>query len=161
MTTERPLISAARIKRIKAQGYHSYSDGEISEFAFGNRFAYILCVSILIVGVAMASVPILISMGVVAFFGVVLPYHPFDYIYNYVLRGMMNKPKLPPRSKQLKFACTVATIWIAATVYFFYSGLTLAGYVAGALLSAIALSVSTIDLCIPSLIYNAISKPRT
>jgi len=161
MTTDHQLLSATRIKFLKAQGYCDLSDDEISELAFGNRFAYIVCGSIVAVAVATAHIPTLIAMMVVAFLGVILPYHPFDYIYNHLLRGMLNKPKLPPRSKQLKFTCVIATLWLFATTYLFYSGLTNAGYVLGGLLVAVAFIVSATDFCIPSTIYNFIFRIKT
>lgn len=158
MKTNHQLLSTTRINFLKAQGYCNLSDAEISELAFGNRFAYIVCGSIVAVAVATAHVPTLIAMTIVAFFGIILPYHPFDYIYNYVLRGMLNKPKLPPRSKQLKFACAIATLWLIVTTYLFYSGLTMAGHVLGGLLVSVAFIVSATDFCIPSMIYNFIFR---
>lgn len=158
MTINNQLLSTNRINFLKAQGYCNLSDVEISELAFGNRFAYIVCGSIVAVAVATAHIPTLVAMTVVAFLGIILPYHPFDYIYNHLLRGMLNKPKLPPRSKQLKFACIIATLWLIATTYLFYTGSTIAGYILGGLLVTVAFIVSTTDFCIPSMIYNFIVK---
>lgn len=160
MTTNHQLLSNTRINFLKAQGYCNLSDAEISELAFGNRFAYILCGSIVAVAVATAHIPTLIAMTIVAFFGIILPYHPFDYIYNHMLRSVLNKPKLPPRSKQLKFACVIATLWLIATTYLFYVGFDVSGYVLGALLVAVAFIVSATDFCIPSMIYNFIFKVK-
>ena len=160
MTTNHQLLSTTRINFLKAQGYCNLSDTEISELAFGNRFAYILCGSIVAAAVVTAHIPTLIAMTAVAFLGIILPYHPFDYIYNHMLRSMLNKPKLPPRSKQLKFACAIATLWLIATTYLFYAGLALEGYVLGGLLVAVAFIVSATDFCIPSMIYNFIFKVK-
>ena len=160
MTTNHQLLSTTRINFLKAQGYYNLSDTEISELAFGNRFAYIVCASIVAVAVATVHIPTLIAMTIVAFLGIILPYHPFDYIYNHMLRSMLNKPKLPPRSKQLKFACVIATLWLIATTYLFYVGLAIAGYVVGGLLVAVAFLVSAADFCIPSMIYNFIFKVK-
>ena len=88
-------ISQRRINRIKEQGYFNFSNYEITQIAFGNRFAYILCTCILVYGVITANIPVLTAMLVVAFGGVVLPNHPFDYIYNHILRFPLRKPKLP------------------------------------------------------------------
>jgi hypothetical protein len=93
-------------------------------------------------------------MLLVATFGFILPYHPFDYIYNYMLAKAMGKPKIPPRSEQLKFACTIASIWIATTIYLFFDGFMIAGYTMGAMLLIIAYLVSYLDFCIPSIIYK-------
>lgn len=161
--SNQPMLSRIRIDRIREQGYVCQTDSEIGELAFGNRFAYRLCVTLLIFGVGFASIPLLSVMLVIAFSSLLLPNHPFDYIYNEVLSKRMNKPKVPPRSNQLKFACTLATLWIASTIYLFYSGLTLWGYIIGSLLIVVATLVSTIDFCIPSKIYNAlfVRKPKT
>ena len=82
MATKHPLLSATRINRLKAQGYCNYSDDELSELAFGNKFAYMVCFAILAIGVATANIPTLIAMTIVAFFGIVLPYpflQPLDF----------------------------------------------------------------------------------
>lgn len=160
--SNRTGLSQIRINRIREQGYICQTDAEIKELAFGNRFAYRLCVTLLIFGVSFANIPLLTFMMLIAFFGIVLPNHPFDYIYNLVLRKKMNKPELPPRSNQLKFACTVATLWIGATIYLFFTGLTIWGYITGASLIGVAALVSSIDFCIPSKIYNALflKKPK-
>jgi hypothetical protein len=154
MKNQHSKLSSVRINRIKAQGYFNYSDTEIADLAFGNRFAYRLCTSILAIGVIMGNIPVLTAMLTVAFFGVVLPNHPFDYIYNYVLRQRMNKPKLPPRSIQLKFACSLATTFIAITIYLFYNNYQIAAYIVGGQLVAVAAMVSTIDYCLPSVVFN-------
>lgn len=150
-------LSKVRIDRIRAQGYNHQSDQEIVALAFGNRFAYRLCVSILAVGVLFSNIPILSAMMVIAFLGVVLPNHPFDYIYNYFLSEKMNKPKLPPRSNQLKFACAMATLCIGATIYLLSVNMNVAACVVGLSLVGSALLVSTIDFCIPSVLYNAVA----
>ncbi len=160
MAAKHRLLSATRLNRLRAQGYCDISDSELSELAFGNRFAYIICVTITAVGVATANIPTLIAMTAIAFLAVVLPNHPFDYVYNHGLRGMVNKPKLPPRSRQLKFTCLVATLWLIATISLFYADLTVAGYVLGGLLVAVAFTVSTTDFCIPSMIHNFIFRVK-
>lgn len=156
MNNSKPQLSKRRINFIRAQGYQQFSDYEIADLAFGNRFAYILCTSLLASSVAMAYIPGLLAMATIAFLTIVLPYHPFDYIYNHGLRQLLNKPQLPPRSAQLKFACTVATTWILITAYLFYAEMCIAAYVMGGLLVAVATTVSTTDYCLPSVIYNFI-----
>jgi fatty acid desaturase len=154
MKKEQTQISSVRLHRIRTQGYCNFTDANLSELAFGNRFAYIGCGLLILIGVITANIPVLSTMMAIAFFGIILPYHPFDYIYNYAIRGIINKPKLPRRSKQLKFACSIATTWIAITIYLFYTGHSVAGYISGGVMLSIVFLVSTTDLCIPSLIYN-------
>ena len=152
------FISQNRINRIKEQGYKCYSDLVINDLAFGNRFTYQLCAAILLVGVYLCNFTILSTMMGIAFLGVVLPNHPFDYIYNYFLAKRMGKPQLPPRSKQLKFACTIATICLGTTMYLASEGMMTAAFILGYSIVASALLVSTTDFCIPSIVYNAVEK---
>lgn len=154
MKTLHQLISAKRIGRLKMQGFCNMTDAEVSEHAFGNRFATSVCFLILLIAVPLANIPLLTAMMFIALFGVLLPNHPFDYVYNNGVRQILNKPKLPPRSKQFKFTCMVATVWLAAVVYVFFAGFMVAGYVLGGLIAAVALLVSSTDICIPSITYN-------
>ena len=147
-------LSDERIYRIRQQGYFNQSKKEITDLATGNRFAYQVCVTILFLGMVTADIHVLAFMNVIAFLGIVLPNHPFDYIYNHLLSKRLGKPKLPPRSRQLKFACGMATAGIAATIYLFSNEMMVAGYINGFSLVLVAGLVSTIDLCIPSVIYN-------
>lgn len=156
---QKKIISKRRLKFLRAQGYNKIGDVRLSNLAIGNRFAFQLCCIILIFGVATASIPILMVMGIVAFLGVVLPYHPFDYVYNKIIRRKLKKPKLPPRSMQLKFACAVATVWIEIVIFLFYSEMFIAAYFTGSVLVSMAALVSITDICVPSLLYNVIIKP--
>ena len=161
MKTNKTKLSSVRIKRIREQGYYSQCDQDIIDLAFGNRFAFRLCTSFIIIGVVFANTPLLSIMMLVAFMSVLLPNHVFDYIYNNIISKQLNKPKLPPRSSQLKFSCSIATIWIGATIYLFSNELFLAGYIVGGMLIGVASLLSIIDLCIPSIIYNSIFNNKT
>jgi len=147
-------LSLIRIKRIREQGYTCQSDHEIADLAFGNRLAYQLCTVTIIIGVSLASVPILSLMTLIAFSSVLLPNHLFDYFYNHIIRIKMNKPKLPPRSIQLKFACSIATVWLGLTNYLFFQQMMVPAYVSGGAFVGVALLLCITDICIPSILYN-------
>jgi hypothetical protein len=150
-----PLISPLRISRIKKQGYDSgFTDAEISKHAVGNRFAYQLCTLLFTIGLVLTSIPVLAVAAVIALLAVILPYHPFDYLYNYSLRHWLDRPKLPSRTAQAKFACGIAAIWLGIIIFLFQASLFVWGYVLGGILFVIAFLVSILDFCIPSLIYN-------
>ena len=160
MKTLHQLISAKRVERLRVQGLCGFSDSEVSAHAFGNRFAPAVCSLVLLIAVPLANIPLLGAMMVIAFFGVLLPNHPFDYVFNNGIRQMINKPQLPPRSKQFKFACISATVWLMAVIYMFLAGHMVTGYVLGGLLVSSALLVSSTDICIPSIIYNFIFNEK-
>ena len=160
MKNENCIISPAGRKNLETQGYIGYTDAELNDFKFGIRFAYYLCGSLVLIGLLSTNLQILAATMIIAFFGSLPPYHPFDYLYNYVIRQMFNKPKMPPRSNQGRFACGIATIWLGVTIYLFYSELNVWGYITGGILVSIATLVSTMDICIPSMIYNLLFKSR-
>lgn len=151
------MISKSRISCIKAQGYDKgFTAEEISIHSVGNRFAYQLCTLLFTTGLILTNIPILIIAASIAFLGIILPYHPFDYLYNYSVRHWLKRPKLPHRSAQAKFACGIASSTLTAIIILFYNSLFLWGYVLGGILFAVATLVSTTDICIPSLIYNSL-----
>lgn len=152
------IISPLRRKRLETQGYTGFSDDELNNFKFGIRFAYYLCGSLVVLGLLLTSLKILAAAMVIALFGTFPPYHPFDYLYNNVIRHFINKPKMPHRSNQGRFACGIATVWLCGTIFLFYSGFNVWGYLAGGILVSIATLVSTMDICIPSLVYNFLFK---
>ena len=152
--TNAKKLSSKRITWIKEQGYFRYTDEQIQAWAFGNRFAYRLCTALLLVGVLLQNIPLLVLMNAVAFASIFLPNHPFDYIYNYGVRKWTKGPKLPKRSIQLKFACTMASLFIASTIFFFLKGMITAGYIMGLHIVVVASLVSLFDFCIPSKIFN-------
>lgn len=71
---------------------------------------------------------------------------------------MINKPALPKRTNQGKFACGIATVWLGAIIYLLMNGYAMAGNILGGLLLTQAFVVGTIAFCIPSMIYNALFK---
>jgi hypothetical protein len=94
----------------------------------------------------------------IAFLGIFPPYHPFDYLYNYVFRFVIQKPRIPPRTNQGRFACGMASVWLLGVILLLNYGYKVWAYSAGAVLVSIALLVSTTDICIPSMIYNRLFK---
>lgn len=161
MKTNKTQVSLTQLHRLRVQGYSCQTNEELGDLAFGNRFAFQLCVSLVIVGTLSTNIYILAAMMLVAFLAVLLPYHPFDYIYNYLLANRLGKPQLPKRSPQLKFACGLAAPWLGGTIYLFLTQQMVAGYLLVSALIVTGLLVSTIDFCIPSMIYNSLFRTKT
>jgi hypothetical protein len=147
-------------KRLESQGYIGFSDSELNDFKYGIRFAYYMCVFLVILGLLLMNLWILGAAMLIAFVGAFPPNHPFDYLYNYVIRHWIGKPKMPHRSNQGRFACGIATVWLGATIYLFYTGNNTWGYILGISLVCVGGLVATIDFCIPSIIYNFLFKRK-
>ena len=160
MKNQDGLISSATRSRLEVQGYKGFTDRELLDFRFGIRFAYYSCGALVLTGLALSNVIILTVALAVAFFGTLPPYHPFDYLYNYGVRRLLNKPKIPPRSNQGRFACGIATVWLAGVILLMNAELYVWAYLAGGILLCIAALVSMTDICIPSIMYNFLFKRR-
>jgi hypothetical protein len=146
--------------RLCIQGFGRYSKEELAKIRFGIRFAYSANTLLVAIGLATRSIILLALVMVMAAIGIVLHYHPFDYLYNSFLRKMIKRPKLPRRPHQNKFTFGLATVWLAIIIVLFLSGLDTAGYILGGILLAVAILVSTTDICIPSMMYNLLTQRR-
>ena len=160
MKTTESTLSEKRINRLRAQGFTRETKKELTGMAFGIRFAYRSCITLLTMALLTQSIALFGVMFLIAFLGIVLPRHPFDYLYNHTLSGRMNRPRVPLRSAQLKFACTIATAWIATVIYLMATGNTTAASIMTVNLILVAMLPATIDFCVPSVIYNALFLKR-
>jgi hypothetical protein len=149
-------LTPTRVKRLRVQGYTHQSEEWLAEQASGHRFAFKTCVFMLAIAVATANIPLLMAIMVVEFLGIVTPRHPFDHLYNYLVRHITGGPKLPKRDGRLKFACTLAFTFTGATMLLFQFDQMLVGYIVGSTLISVAVLVAFLDFCIPSIIYNAL-----
>jgi hypothetical protein len=121
--------------------------------------AFGMCALIAGAGTVLASPTILWALAPIAALGALFPVHPFDLIYNYGIRYLRNTGQLPKRRAQSRFACGVGAVWLVATAWAFQSGSLTVGYIFGGVLTGVGALVSTTDICIPSMIYNAFISP--
>jgi hypothetical protein len=157
-------ISSFCRTNLEIQGISGFSDEELLVHRPGFRFAYQLCFAITLLGTVLQSIPLLAIAATAAFLAVFPPNHPFDYLYNVTLGRLMRRPRVPARTVQGRFACAIATLWLSATIYFFTMGWTTAGTVMCVGLLIPAGLVGFFDVCLPSMLYNAVVyrqlKPR-
>lgn len=146
--------------RIEAEGFHGLDDATLDEIGPWLRWSPALCTVSMITGVALQSPALLWALAGTAFLGALLPFHPFDLLYNHGMRHLTGTRALPRQGPQRRFACGIATAWLVATGWAFHAGATLAGYVLGVPLILVAV-VSFTHICIPSLIYNTLSRSRS
>lgn len=120
------------------------------ELAVGLRFSTGLCLSLVVVALAVGS-PVMIfalaGIGVVAGFA---PRHPFDLFWNHVLRQVAGGPPLPVSPTRRRHAFKVAAAWLLAVGGLLAAGATAAGLALGALLVAACALVTATNLCLPS-----------
>jgi hypothetical protein len=151
------MIPARTVRcRLEIQGFRNLDDAALAELGPWLRWSPSICAAIMALGTILASPPVLWSLAAVAALGAALPFHPFDLVYNHVVRRATGTRPLPHHGPQRRFACGLASVWLVATGLAFRAGAMTAGYALGGVLTAVATLVGTTHFCIPSLIYNAL-----
>jgi hypothetical protein len=141
------------------QGYDSLSDGERRSLWLGLRFSPLLCLTGIALSTALASPALLLAMAVTAGVGgFVTAKHPFDYVYDAALRPLLGGPSVPPSPAPRRFACQLATPWIAAIAVAFWAGVPTVAWVLAVPLLVVAATNTTTNWCLPSLIYELLHR---
>ena len=149
-------LSATLRHRLDIQGYACESDATLARTQLWLRMSPALCAVIAAVGTALALPAVLWGLMVFAALGAILPFHPFDLIYNLGVRGGTGAAALPRNGAPRRFACGMASVWLLATGGLFYGGFDVAGYVLGGALVAVAALITVSHICIPSMVYRAL-----
>jgi hypothetical protein len=149
-------LSKTHRHRLDVQGFACVDDRTLAQTHQWLRMSPALCGTIAAAGIAVASPSILWGLAVFAALGAVLPFHPFDLIYNLGVRRLTGTPKLPPNGAPRRFACGIGSVWLLGTGALFFAGFDIAGYVVGVALIATAALVATTHFCIPSTVYGAL-----
>jgi len=149
-------ISPTTQRRLEIQGFVGIDEQTLAATAPWLRLAFGLCTVFAAAGTILASPVFLYALAPIALLGAIFPVHPFDLIYNYGLRHFTRTPPLPKRGLPGRFACGLGAVWLVATAVAFQYGALITGYALGGMLSVVGLLVSTIDICIPSLIFRTI-----
>lgn len=154
-------LSATLRKRLDIQGYGCVDDRILERTQLWLRFSPALCGVIAAAGVALASPEILWGLAVIAAAGAILPFHPFDLIYNAGIARITGSPRLPRNGPPRRFACAMASVGLTATGALFAAEYGVAGYVLGGALVAVATLLTATHICIPSMIYRVTLGRRT
>jgi hypothetical protein len=101
---------------------------------------------------------LLLALLPLAIGGIVLPTNPFDAVYNHGIRRMSGGPRIPRYGLPRRFACAVASIWIAAMWFSFHAGAMLPAYALGATFVVISSVQVFTGLCLPSLTLATIRR---
>ncbi|MFA5775151.1 MAG: DUF4395 domain-containing protein [Ilumatobacteraceae bacterium] len=149
-------LSAITRRRLNVQGFCDVDDETLTNIAPWLRMAFGMCSLIAGVGTVLASPTILWILTPIAALGAIFPVHPFDLIYNFGIRHIRKTGPLPKRRAQSRFACGLGAVWLVATAWAFQAGALTTGYILGGTLTGVGVLVSTTDICIPSMIYNAL-----
>ena len=153
-------ISRTLRHRLDVQGYACVDDATLAQTQLWLRLSPALCASIAAVGTAFASPATLWGLTIFAALGAILPFHPFDLIYNLGIRHLTRTPRLPRNGPPRRFACAIGSVWLAATGLLFVAGLDVPAYVLGSAFVVTAAIITVWHFCIPSLVYGMLTGSR-
>jgi hypothetical protein len=131
------------------QGYRLSRD-ESSELSLALGFSTGLCLTLVVAALVLESPAMVFALsgiGLIAGFGA---RHPFDHLWNRVVRHAVGGPALPPNPSRRRHAFKVATVWLTAVGGLLSAGATMAALVFGGLLLAACGAVTAANLRIPS-----------
>ncbi len=78
---------------------------------YGLYFSYPLYILIVITGIVSVNPYILSLSALIAFLGIKLPMHPFDYLYNLVFPRLIRTNKIPGRGSELQVNSIIAVLF--------------------------------------------------
>lgn len=134
---------------LATQGY-CLSAAQRRELAVGLRFSTGLCLSLVVVALALESAPMIFALSGIGAIASLAPRHPFDVLWNAAIRPIAGGPPLPPSPTRRRHAFKVATVWLMVVGALLAGGAPTAGLVLGGLLVAACALVTTTNLCLPS-----------
>jgi hypothetical protein len=147
--------------RLEVQGFLGMSDAELVAVGRWMRFTPSCNLALTVAATATASVWLLAGVAVIMAVGAVAPAHPFDVLYNTLIRRLTGTDPLPSSGARRKITFAVGAFWLSATAALFASGHRSAGYVLGFLMALLILPLATVQLCVLSeTMARLIGPPR-
>ena len=128
---------------------------ELRSISNGLRFTPVVCMMLAMYGLYLQNPYfhyIIAALGIIPFW---FPKgHPFDMLYNQVVRKIIQAPRLPPNPLPRRIACLMGgtmNIFIGVS---FHLGNPVAAYIIGAMLIFLQLIVISTHFCLASYLYE-------
>jgi hypothetical protein len=147
------------MRNLQTQGY-CLSDAEARGLRVGLRFSTGLCLPFVATGIAVKSVALLgaaVAIGTLAGF---TARHPFDHLWNGVVRHAFGAAPVPPNPARRRDAFKIATAMLVVLVVLVAVGWYTAALIFGGSLLLACLSVTALNLCFPSEALALIDRLR-
>lgn len=141
------------------QGYRTTTE-ERHRLAVAARFPTGLCLALAVVALALESVAMLLVLAGIGAVAGSSARHPFDHLWNGVVRRLVGGPVLPPNPARRRHAFKIATAWLLTVAAVLAAGAVTAALILGLLLVAACGVVTAFNLCLPSLAFEAVDRLR-
>jgi hypothetical protein len=145
-------------RQVEMQGFTGLSDQDLWDLNYWLRLSPFLCAVWAGAGTLLGSPALLWALAPFAAAGALLRGHPFDAIYDHVVRHLLGSPRIPRYGRPRRFACGLATLWLLGTGWAFHAGLPALGRVLGFFMVGVQAVQVTTGLCLPSLTYQRLTR---
>lgn len=146
-------VSDSLRNRLDVQGFLEVDDKSTARWL---KFSPFMCMLGFAAGTYLQSPTLLFTMALFAVAGLSFHHTPFDWLYLYTIKPVINGPDLPKRPAPARFACFVAVVWSSLTASAFLIEMNTLGTVLGVLLTIAAALMGTVNYCIASKIWRMI-----
>ena len=134
---------------LTTQGY-CLNDDERRRLAVGLRFSSGTCLLLVITALALESPAMSFALTGVGLIAGLTSRHPFDLVWNHVVRHVAGGPALPRNPTRRRHAFKIATVWLLVVGTLFAAGMNTIALILGGLLVAACATVTITNFCIPS-----------
>jgi hypothetical protein len=147
-------VSSTTRRRFEMMGFTSCDARILQAIRPWLRVGPAVCGIWMAVGLISDSAAILWVLAPFAALGAILPIHPVDVPYNFVIRRWTRTPRLPSYGAPRRFSCVLAGVWVSATAWALASRSMGGALVLGSIFMASSAAYVTTDFCLGSWIYH-------
>lgn len=144
-----PGLGAWMRRNLETQGY-CLSDEESRRLGIGLRFPTALCLPLVVLALALESVPLLIGLAAIGAVAGFTPRHPFDLLWNHGARRLFGAPPVPRNPRRRRHAFKIGTAWLLVLAALFAAGLDAVALGLGVGLIGACGVVTVANFCVPS-----------
>lgn len=145
------MINVSKIRqRLEVQGFLGLTDDELKTIGPWIRFTPVLNLAFTVIGTALSSIPLLTGLAILMAVGTIMPIHPFDVLYNNLVRNITRTQPLPKSGVRRRIVFAVGTIWLLLTAGAFSLGMSEAGYILGGLMAVLIAPLALVHFCVLS-----------
>jgi len=148
-------LSSTTRMRFEMMGFTTCDDRMLRTIRPWLRVGPAICGIWMAVGLITDSAATLWVLAPFAALGAVLPVHPVDVPYNFVIRRWTRTPPIPSYGAPRRFSCAMASVWISVTAWALASGAVGLAHVLGSIFMAASAVYATTDFCLGSWIYQS------
>jgi len=147
-------------RRVEVQGFSGLTTAEMQTVGSWLRITPALNLVFNTLGTVLRSPTLLLSLSALMVLGALLPVHPWDMLYNGVVRQLTKTQPLPRGGWRRRLTFALGAVWLCVTAWAFATGRTTVGYVLGGVMSFLMLLLATMHFCIVSEIVERIAGKR-